>query len=300
MTSKLVKTKDAAFALGVTPTTIRTWADKGKIDFIRTAGGQRRYDLSSYDTTAAPANLVANFGNSRPTKKEPTGGGAIYARVSSRKQVDDLERQIQALKADHPDYTVYKDVCSGLKYRRPGLKRLLEHVQGGVIKNVVVAHKDRLARFATELIEWIITQAGGTLKFLDQKTRSHEQELTEDLMAIVHVFSCRLNGKRKYQPRKKRAEEGDQGHQEVGTHRRGDEGQTEGSRRRKKSKSSGTTLSLDPSGLDASPTPTTHTMDQGCPEDLQPRPSVRVETRVTAEPSAAVPDVTRGHLRTEG
>jgi len=76
-------------------------------------------------------------------------------------------------------------------------------VQSGSIKTVVVAHKDRLARFASELIEWIIHQAGGKLIIQDSGSKPSEQELTEDLMAIVHVFSCRLNGKRAGEKKKK-------------------------------------------------------------------------------------------------
>ena len=69
---------------------------------------------------------------------------------------------------------------------------------------VVVAHKDRLARFGTELIEWILKQAGATLVVLDKATLSPTEEVTQDLMAIVHVFSCRLNGKRRYKSSRKK------------------------------------------------------------------------------------------------
>ena len=81
----------------------------------------------------------------------------------------------------------------------------MEHVQSGAIKTVVVAHKDRLARFAVlqnKVIEWIINQ--GRLIIQSSDNKCPEQELTEDLMAIVHVFSCRLNGKRGASGRKKR------------------------------------------------------------------------------------------------
>ena len=76
--------------------------------------------------------------------------------------------------------------------------RLLESVQSGDIKEVVVAHKDRLARFGTEIIEWIATQAGARIIYEDSQCLSSEQELAADLLAIVHVFSCRANGKRRY------------------------------------------------------------------------------------------------------
>lgn len=191
----------AARELGISTATLRSYAKQGCINFITTAGGQRRYDIQ----TCSGPNKTRNKGhdnilryNQQQQQKKTSPTGAIYARVSSHKQKDDLQRQIQALQAEFPDYQVFQDICSGLKYKRKGLSRLLEQVQAGTIQEVVVAHKDRLARFATEIIEWVITRAGGTLRILNHDKLSPEQELTEDLMAIVHVFSCRLNGKRKY------------------------------------------------------------------------------------------------------
>ena len=131
-------------------------------------------------------------------KDEPTTAGAIYARVSSNKQKDDLERQIKNLQTKYPSYKVYRDICSGLKYKRKGLERLLDDTQKGIVKEIVVAHKDRLARFGTELIEWIINKAGSNLIIESQDHLTPQEELTQDLMAIVHVFSCRFNGKRRY------------------------------------------------------------------------------------------------------
>jgi predicted site-specific integrase-resolvase len=202
--SKYINPSMACAMLGISGSTLRRYDDNGWIHTIRTAGGQRRYHVGEiisfnknnfFKKTQIPTRQI----NHLETK------GAIYARVSSKKQEDDLQRQIDALQKDFPSFKVYKDTCSGLNYKRKGLTRLLEHVQGGAIKTVVVAHKDRLARFATEIIEWIIHQAGGRLIIQDSGNRSPEQELTEDLMAIVHVFSCRLNGKRAHKNRKKRA-----------------------------------------------------------------------------------------------
>jgi predicted site-specific integrase-resolvase len=127
--------------------------------------------------------------------------------VSSSKQKDDLERQVQAMQEEFPGYRVYTDVASGLNYKRKGLTRLLEHVQEGLVGEVVVAHPDRLARFGRELIEWIISRAGARLIFQDQivdRPRGSEAELAADLLAVVHVFSCRANGQRRY----KRAKQG--------------------------------------------------------------------------------------------
>jgi len=145
------------------------------------------------------SNRFYNFPLTTQKTKDPVATkGGIYCRVSSWKQKEDLQRQIDTLQDQFPNHTVFHDICSGLKYKRHGLTRLLEQVQGGLVNEVVVAHKDRLARFGTELIEWILKRAGARLVVLDQATLSPAEEVTQDLMAIVHVFSCRLNGKRRY------------------------------------------------------------------------------------------------------
>ena len=190
---------DTAHKLGVSISTIRNWARAGTISFKTTPGGHHRYDINSIQQSIRNPQ---SYNLPRTTKsisetKEPVNG-AIYCRVSSAKQKEDLQRQIDTLREQYPTYQEFSDICSGLQYKRKGLSRLLECVQAGTIKEVVVAHKDRLARFGTELIEWIIKQAGATLIILDKAVLSPTEEVTQDLMAIVHVFSCRLNGKRRY------------------------------------------------------------------------------------------------------
>ena len=204
--TKYVPPAVAASLLGVSTSTLRQYVTAHGLGFIKTPGGQKRYDISDvmrykggeYKQRVSQT-LPHDFAGPKAT---PETKGAIYARVSSKKQEDDLKRQITSLQELYPGYLVYRDICSGLNYKRKGLTRLLEHVQSGAIKTVVVAHKDRLARFATEIIEWIINQ--GRLIIQSSDNKCPEQELTEDLMAIVHVFSCRLNGKRGASGRKKR------------------------------------------------------------------------------------------------
>ena len=75
---------------------------------------------------------------------------------------------------------------------------MVEHVMRGDVEEIVVSHKDRLCRFAFEFIDWICRRHGTTLVVKDQDIRSAEKELSEDLMAIVHVFSCRHHGMRRY------------------------------------------------------------------------------------------------------
>lgn len=199
----MTSTSETAKKLKICHNTLRQWSKKGYIKFTLTAGGHRRYDVSTLRLPNAPKAFPEgsqSLGQFKPHSETQAAEekGAVYCRVSSWKQKDDLERQDQKLQALYPDHKVYKDVCSGLKYKRKALTRLLVDVQEGRIKQVVVAHKDRLARFGTELIAWIIDRAGASLVILEGDNITAEQELTQDLLAIVHVFSCRLNGKRRY------------------------------------------------------------------------------------------------------
>jgi putative resolvase len=163
-------------------------------------------NLPTKSATSLLSRPTANQGQQRVTQKQKTPatrGGAIYCRVSSAKQKDDLQRQIDQVRETYASHTLFTDICSGLKYKRKGLSRLLERVQAGEFNEVVVAHKDRLARFGTELIEWVLNQAGTSLVILDRDQLSYAEKLTQDLMAIVHVFSCRFKGKRRYKSKHK-------------------------------------------------------------------------------------------------
>jgi predicted site-specific integrase-resolvase len=121
-----------------------------------------------------------------------------YCRVSSPKQRENLKRQIQFMREQYPEAEVIKDIGSGLNYKRKGLKTLLGRAMRGEQLEIVVAHKDRLARFGFELIEWIIQQSCGRIVVLKQTNLSPEQELTNDLLSILHVFSCRMHELRNY------------------------------------------------------------------------------------------------------
>jgi excisionase family DNA binding protein len=266
--------REAADQLGITTSTLRKWAKNGAITFNTTAGGHRRYDVSSVQVSRRVYNLPLAI---KKTKEPVVAKGGIYCRVSSWKQKEDLQRQIGTLQNQFPDHTVFSDICSGLKYKRPGLTRLLEHVQGGLVNEVVVAHKDRLARFGTELIEWILKRAGARLVVLDQATLSPTEEVTQDLMAIVHVFSCRLNGKRRYQ-----------GPQSSGTKRkigglqRAGCGPTEAAQAsvRRRSGSECTTDALCGDEAPATAAPSTPSLDQGRPMDVELCAPSSVEEKV--------------------
>ena len=80
-----------------------------------------------------------------------------------------------------------------------GLQSILRRIMQGDKFTLIVAHRDRLCRFGIELFQFMLEQNGGELMVLDKSEVSPQQELTEDLLAILHVFSCRMHGLRRYE-----------------------------------------------------------------------------------------------------
>ena len=175
-----VASRKAAAMLGLHPQTLRRYADQGKVPHYRNSAGQRLYDVDAYLRGASQPNIVC------------------YCRVSSTKQRDDLNRQVSQMRELYPNAEIVTDVAGGLNWQRRGLLSILERLHRGDKLDVVVAHRDRLARFGFELIEWLVEQNGGSVVVLNQSNASPESELTEDLLAILHTFSCRMHGLRRY------------------------------------------------------------------------------------------------------
>ncbi|MCW5672896.1 MAG: IS607 family transposase, partial [Hydrogenophaga sp.] len=155
--------------------------------------------------------------------------GIIYARVSSPKQRADLQRQVVALQEAYPQHQLIQDVGSGLNFKRKGLRALLERVNTGMVPQVVVMHRDRLARFATDLLEFVFQQHGTKLVLHcpreaaghgdDGDDATGYNELAEDLLAVTTVFVASHNGKRSAAHRRLRhaaASQEDQGRTGAG------------------------------------------------------------------------------------
>jgi putative resolvase len=78
----------------------------------------------------------------------------------------------------------------------------------GEVKVIYVAHKDRLCRFGFELVEQIVLWGGGSIVVANAETLSPHEELTQDLLSIIHCFSSRLYGLRKYKSKVKKIVDG--------------------------------------------------------------------------------------------
>jgi predicted site-specific integrase-resolvase len=98
----------------------------------------------------------------------------LYARVSSRSQRADLDRQIAKLLELYPAAELITDIASGLNFKRKGLRAILEAVRTGNVGAIIVAHKDRLARCGFELIEWLCQLDGTKIVVLNQDNLSPE------------------------------------------------------------------------------------------------------------------------------
>ena len=106
--------------------------------------------------------------------------------------------QVQFLKSHYPNAELITDIGSGLNFKRKGLQALLESVLSDDVGLVVVAHKDRLCRFGFDLISWLASRSKTEILVLNKAHLSPETEMVEDILAIIHVFSCRLLALRKY------------------------------------------------------------------------------------------------------
>jgi putative resolvase len=178
-----VTPKEAAKILGVHVSSLRRWENEGKLKAIRTPGGQRRFILSEVEKVAGIPRAIRTV---------------CYGRVSTHSQQDDLQRQLEHLRQRYPEAEVISEIGSGLNFRRKKFLAVLERIIDGDIQRLVVAHPDRLVRFGIELVKWLCEKFECELVVLNDRKLSPEQELVQDMLSIIHCFSSRLYGLRKY------------------------------------------------------------------------------------------------------
>ena len=185
--SKYYSIHEFSKIIGVSAQTLRNWDANGKLHpHHTTVSGYRYYSDEQL-------NQVINV---KPKNRITIG----YCRVSSHKQKDDLERQIDNVKtyllAKGQPFEVISDIGSGIDYKKKGLQELIRRISQNQVEKVVVLYKDRLLRFGFELIEYIASLYNCEIEIIDNTEKSEQQELVEDLVQIITVFSCKLQGKR--------------------------------------------------------------------------------------------------------
>ena len=155
---------------------------RGKIHCIRLSNNFRRVPEEEI-------NRILGIKNNRID--------AIYARVSSNNNKNDLYNQINRLKSLYPNAQIFSDIKSGLKFNRKGFIELLNMIEDNRINNIYITHKDRLARFGFDLIENICRMHNTKIIEVDgEEILSYNEELKNDLITIITLFSSKLYGLR--------------------------------------------------------------------------------------------------------
>lgn len=181
---------EAAKLKGVSTDTLRRWEEEGKLTPERTSGGHRRYELSE---------LLGIKGDLSYT--------IAYCRVSSHDQKEDMKRQRQVLElfcAQHGwQFEVIEDLGSGMNYSKRGLQRLIRLITSSQVERLVLTHKDRLLRFGSELIFSLCEHFGTEVVIINRtEDSSFEEDLANDVLEIITVFSARLYGSRSHKNKK--------------------------------------------------------------------------------------------------
>lgn len=181
----MLSTGKAAKLIGVHAQTLRKWERDGKITPQRTESGQRRYNI----------NDIKQFFGKDVRRR------IIYCRVSSKKQEEDLQRQILYIKEQFPDHEVISDISSGIHYNRPGFKTLLEHIMLGDVGEVVCSYRDRIGRFGLSMFEQVCEFYKTKIRCINEEDEGNSNSIegvAEDIVAIITSYSAKIHGMRKY------------------------------------------------------------------------------------------------------
>ena len=194
------KPKDFAELLGVSVKTLQRWDREGILKANRTPTDRRYYTYDQY--------LQFKGIHTEEDERQVV----LYARVSTRNQKDDLQNQTAFLRQYCNAKVMIVGQCieeygSGLNYNRPKWNRLLDDVMEQKVKTIVITHKDRFIRFGYEWFEKFCMKFHTTIIVVNNESLSPQEELVQDIISILHVFSCRLYGLRKYKKQIERDEE---------------------------------------------------------------------------------------------
>lgn len=188
---KIYNVTEFADMIGKSVKTMQRWDREGILTAYRSPSKRRYYTHTQY---------LEYMGITISENKQ----NVIYARVSTKNQKDDLQNQIDFLiKYCHDNgisiSNIYTDFGSGLNYNRKNWNKLIDDCYDGKINNIYIAHKDRFVRFGYDWITQTLEKYTKTKVIsVDDIVLSPENEVIQDLISIIHVFSCRVYGLRKY------------------------------------------------------------------------------------------------------
>lgn len=198
--TKNYKPKEFAELLNVSVKTLQRWDRDGKLKAYRAPSNRRYYTYEQY------------LGYMGIQKQDNGGKKVIYTRVSTNNQKDDLQNQIKFLQ----DYAnakgmiideIVKDIGSGLNYNRKQWNRLITECMEGKINKIIITHKDRFIRFGYSWFEKFLGKYNVEIMVVNNELLSPQEELVQDIISILHVFSCRIYGLRKYKKKIKEDKE---------------------------------------------------------------------------------------------
>ena len=180
---RLVSAKEAKEYFHITGPTLYQWKAKGKINAKQLSSKKILYDIDSFE-------------DFQPKQKQ----NIIYARVSSTKQKEDLDKQIEIVKSYAISNgikidKVYKDIASGMNENRKEFNLMLREIFAGNIDKVFISYKDRLTRFGFDYFKNIFSEFGVEIVVLDELEETNsdfQKELANDLISIIHNFSMKL------------------------------------------------------------------------------------------------------------
>jgi excisionase family DNA binding protein len=194
LSERYLTTREFAKLLGVSRVTVIKWIKSGRI-VAYSVHGKWRIPYSEVERLLKGVQRVKRV--------------AIYTRVSSNTQRNDLERQVESLKLwvfknfPSAEYVVVTDIASGLKEDRKGLRKLIEMAKRREIQAVVVAYRDRLTRFGFEYLKTLFSILSVDVYVaFQEEPKDYAQELVEDFVEIVTSFASRIYGKRSKRYRK--------------------------------------------------------------------------------------------------
>ncbi len=184
--------KEACGILGIHYVTLYRLAERKEIESIK-IGERQLYNVNKYLKQIKAEDAI---------KKRKI----CYCRVSSSKQKEDLNRQIKYMEEKYPGYDIIKDIGSGINMKREGLNKIIDLGIKGELEELVIAYKDRLARFGYEMIERIIKEySNGKIIIINKnEEETPTEEITKDILGIMNVYVAKINGLRKYKSKIKK------------------------------------------------------------------------------------------------
>jgi excisionase family DNA binding protein len=199
MNKTFVGGKEACKLLGLHQQTLYQWDKKGWIETIRTPGNKRLYNVSKFLKERECNSSDDCLKNLEKLDNAINKVNICYARVSSNGQRDDLETQKQILVKKYPNHILIEDIGSGLNLNKRGIRKIIKLAIEGKINELVILHKDRLARHGYELIEDLIKEySDGKIIIINQKEEQlPEEELAMDVLQLMNVYVAKMNGLRK-------------------------------------------------------------------------------------------------------